>query len=341
MRGPADMVVTPADLAAADIVLTNFDVLRKDVNFESNTSGESMAARSSRWSKYPVFPTPLTRLTWWRVIVDEAQMIEGASSKAAVMANQLRMVNRWCVTGTPISKGLEDIFGLVLFLQARTNLLSLRCVASSCLILRQRASACACRKHDCTGDGCMLVPTCACVAELSLAPAFFMVKHVTPTVCRALQVQPWCDRATWAAALARPLQAGCPAARRALLALLQPARGGLMRRTAKNDVAAELGIPAQTSHVKKLDLSAVERHAYRRCHRETADKARGVLPDMVVAAAKAGTAVPEDLDRPLTAKEGDALTAALVRLRQARSTAAVARGMNGSAARAGLALQLF
>ena len=109
------MVVTAADLADADIVLTNYDVLKKDVNFEV---GES-SGRSGRGSKYPVFPTPLTRLTWWRVIVDEAQMIEGASSKAAVMANHLRMVNRWCVTGTPISKGLDDIYGLALFLQAR------------------------------------------------------------------------------------------------------------------------------------------------------------------------------------------------------------------------------
>jgi E3 ubiquitin-protein ligase SHPRH len=114
----ADMVVTAADLATADIVLTTFDVLRKDINFEADGSGQS---RSSRFAKYPVFPTPLTRLRWWRVIVDEAQMIEGSSSKAAQMANHLDIVNRWCVTGTPISKGLEDIFGLVTFLQACTH----------------------------------------------------------------------------------------------------------------------------------------------------------------------------------------------------------------------------
>jgi hypothetical protein len=111
----AGMVVTAADLAGADIVLTNYDVLRRDVNFEI---GESGLSRHNN-SKYPVFPTPLTRLTWWRVIVDEAQMIKGANAKAAQMASHLKMVNRWCVTGTPISKGLDDVYGLVKFLQVR------------------------------------------------------------------------------------------------------------------------------------------------------------------------------------------------------------------------------
>jgi E3 ubiquitin-protein ligase SHPRH len=109
------MVTTASELAAADVVLTTFDVLRKDLAFEVGAP----SGRSSRNSKYPVFPTPLTRLTWWRVVIDEAQMIEGSSTKAAQMANHLRMVNRWCVTGTPLSKGLDDIYGLVRFLKVR------------------------------------------------------------------------------------------------------------------------------------------------------------------------------------------------------------------------------
>ena len=109
----AGMPVTAADLAAADVVLTTFDVLRKDVAFEMGAP----SGRSSRASKYPVFPTPLTRLTWWRAVVDEAQMIEGATSKAAQMTSSLRMVNRWCVTGTPLSRGLDDIHGLLRFLK--------------------------------------------------------------------------------------------------------------------------------------------------------------------------------------------------------------------------------
>lgn len=110
------MPVTAADLADADIVLTTYAVLRHDLDFETSAAGSARPSRHAR--KYPVLPTPLTRLTWWRVILDEAQMVESAS-KAAEMAASLRMVNRWCVTGTPISGGVSDIYGLVRFLQAR------------------------------------------------------------------------------------------------------------------------------------------------------------------------------------------------------------------------------
>lgn len=109
------MPVTAADLAAADVVITTYSVLRHDLDFEASAAGNGRPARRSR--KYPVMPSPLTRLTWWRVILDEAQMVESAN-KAAEMAASLRMVNRWCVTGTPIGNGgVSDVYGLVRSLQ--------------------------------------------------------------------------------------------------------------------------------------------------------------------------------------------------------------------------------
>ena len=56
-------------------------------------------------------------LTRWRVCLDEAQMIENTTNKTAEMALRLKAINRWCVTGTPIGKSLNDIQGLLLFLQ--------------------------------------------------------------------------------------------------------------------------------------------------------------------------------------------------------------------------------
>lgn len=65
-----------------------------------------------------VIPTPLTRLWWWRVCLDEAQMVESSTAKAAEMASKLAARHRWCITGTPLSRGLEDLYGLFYFLKA-------------------------------------------------------------------------------------------------------------------------------------------------------------------------------------------------------------------------------
>ncbi|KAL4857890.1 E3 ubiquitin-protein ligase [Chlorella vulgaris] len=115
--GEPSRIITAAELAAADIVLTTYEVLRRDVHLSSDEYA-SAAARTLRGrKKYHIMPTPLTRLRWWRVCLDEAQMVESSTAKAAKMAMQLEAVHRWCVTGTPMSRGLQDLFGLLSFLQ--------------------------------------------------------------------------------------------------------------------------------------------------------------------------------------------------------------------------------
>jgi E3 ubiquitin-protein ligase SHPRH len=50
------------------------------------------------------------------MVMDEAQMLESTTTKTAEMALRLRADHRWCVTGTPIGKSLNDLFGLLMFL---------------------------------------------------------------------------------------------------------------------------------------------------------------------------------------------------------------------------------
>ena len=58
----------------------------------------------------------ILEVQWWRVVLDEAQMVFNAASQAAVMASELWRVSGWCSTGTPMGNRLEDIHGLLVFL---------------------------------------------------------------------------------------------------------------------------------------------------------------------------------------------------------------------------------
>lgn len=132
-RGVPARVTTAEDLAACDLVLTTYDVLRRDVSARpgeapdrggGNRSGDpaatlggAAATSSRRLKRYPVAPTPLTRLVWRRTVLDEAQMVEDGAAAAARLARLLRSRTRWCVTGTPASRGPDDLQGLFAFLR--------------------------------------------------------------------------------------------------------------------------------------------------------------------------------------------------------------------------------
>ncbi|XP_075195660.1 E3 ubiquitin-protein ligase SHPRH isoform X2 [Anomaloglossus baeobatrachus] len=107
----------PQMLAEQDVVITTYDVLRTELNYVDIPHSNSKDGRRFRNQKrYMAIPSPLVAVEWWRICLDEAQMVECTTAKAAEMALRLTGVNRWCVSGTPVQRGLEDLFGLVLFL---------------------------------------------------------------------------------------------------------------------------------------------------------------------------------------------------------------------------------
>ncbi|KAI0123117.1 SNF2 family domain-containing protein [Xylariales sp. AK1849] len=101
------------ELAEHDIVITTYNVLQAEIHFAQPPPNRSM--RHER--RHPRPSSPLVRLSWWRVCLDEAQQIESGVSAAAKVARLIPRVNAWGITGTPVKESIKDLWGLLYFLR--------------------------------------------------------------------------------------------------------------------------------------------------------------------------------------------------------------------------------
>jgi E3 ubiquitin-protein ligase SHPRH len=99
---PADLL---KNLASADIVISTYSVLAAEINFTQLNPTKTLRKES----KYPRPKSPIMQLSWWRILLDEAQMVESGVSKAAIVARMIPRENAWCVTGTPVRKDVNDL----------------------------------------------------------------------------------------------------------------------------------------------------------------------------------------------------------------------------------------
>ena len=104
---------TIAQLAESDIVLTTYNVISREVHYVAEKPDRDLRSRPR--AETP--KSPLTEINWWRVCLDEAQMVETGVSAAATVARLIPREIAWAVTGTPVRKGHRDLFGLMLFLR--------------------------------------------------------------------------------------------------------------------------------------------------------------------------------------------------------------------------------
>ncbi|KAL8673717.1 MAG: hypothetical protein Q9168_001878 [Polycauliona sp. 1 TL-2023] len=96
-----------------DVVMTSYNVLAREIHH-----AEHVPERLFRnQKKYERRLSPLMQRNWWRVVLDEAQMVESGVSNAAKVAQLIPRVNAWCVSGTPVRRSSQDLRGLLVFLR--------------------------------------------------------------------------------------------------------------------------------------------------------------------------------------------------------------------------------
>ena len=93
--GPTRKTVL-ADSKQHDIVLTSYETLVSD---HSSLKSEVFSS------------------AWHRIVVDEAHYIKNRSTKRFQALNAIEARFRWCLTGTPIHNGIEDMSALLIFLR--------------------------------------------------------------------------------------------------------------------------------------------------------------------------------------------------------------------------------
>ncbi|KAF2863619.1 hypothetical protein K470DRAFT_268039 [Piedraia hortae CBS 480.64] len=95
-----------------DIVLVSYDTLGRELNYV-----EEPPQRNLRHpKKYARRTSCLVKLKWWRICLDEAQMVSSGVTSAARVARQLSRMHSWAVSGTPMYTGIQDLHGLLIFL---------------------------------------------------------------------------------------------------------------------------------------------------------------------------------------------------------------------------------
>lgn len=110
-NGADKSFVQPSVLSSYDVVITTYTCLPGELH---RTEQNRRNLRPKR--QFLRKCSPIALIEWWRVVLDEAQLVEEGSPnhvQISEMAKLIPAVYRWSVTGTPIQKSVNDLFYLM------------------------------------------------------------------------------------------------------------------------------------------------------------------------------------------------------------------------------------
>ncbi|KAI0702754.1 SNF2 family N-terminal domain-containing protein [Earliella scabrosa] len=96
-------------LAEKDVIITTYHTLNLDFNIPNDVESDD----ELEWLKDN--GGLLSQMRWYRVILDEAQFVRNRGTRCSKAVAMLRSKYRWCLTGTPITNTLADLYGFLRF----------------------------------------------------------------------------------------------------------------------------------------------------------------------------------------------------------------------------------
>ncbi|XP_031493852.1 helicase-like transcription factor CHR28 isoform X2 [Nymphaea colorata] len=139
----------PFELAKYDVILTTYSIVSMEVpkqplfdeddvdqnsqekyglssDFSGNKKKKKTEDKNKKMKKSKKHPdgslagqeiSPLARVRWFRVVLDEAQTIKNYRTQVARACCGLRAKRRWCLSGTPIQNAIDDLYSYFRFLR--------------------------------------------------------------------------------------------------------------------------------------------------------------------------------------------------------------------------------
>lgn len=112
-----------ADIKKADVVLTTYGSVASEWKRYRQHVGQRGASEEYQACEdeelHKKCPLLHPKSEFYRVILDEAQLIKNKDTQASQGAHQIRAVHRWCLTGTPMMNGVQELYPLIRFLRIK------------------------------------------------------------------------------------------------------------------------------------------------------------------------------------------------------------------------------